>query len=329
LSAALSELHKQTGNTVVDRRLTKGDARLTFARLTGPVTFWPALDEIARQLDARVSPYQQDDAIALIDGPYRAVSVSYHGLFRTVVKRVLLTQDEDTANHTCAVHLETAWEPWFQPFYVAVGPSVAGFSGDDEGRALQVKVPGRGQMGVAGRTAVEVELRMPAPKRSAARIESLKGALQVIGPTKMLTFTFDSLRPIKQVGAALRLEQEDVRVSLTRITVQPERWTFDVAIQNPPGGPQFESYQSWLDNNRIYLERGQGPERKLFLPQPADEEQLGNVTAAHAALRYHFTNRNRTQGPPGKLEDWRLVYRTPGRIVELAVPFAFKELRLP
>ena len=31
----------------------------------------------------------------------------------------------------------------------------------------------------------------------------------------------------------------------------------------------------------------------------------------------------------GPLSDWTLVYRTPGRIVELDVPFAFKDLALP
>lgn len=327
LSAALAELHRQTGNKVSDRRLTKTGHTLTLS--PGARTFWPTLDEIARLADARISPYQQDGSIALVDGPFRALAVDYHGIFRTVMRGVVLKRDEDTAQHTCVVHLETAWEPWFQPFYVNVGPSTAGFSRDDEGRALQTKIPGRGQLGVAGRPAVEVELRTPAPKRSAARIEHLDGALQVIGPSKMLTFTFDSLKPSKQGAAPLQREQEGVRVALTRITTQPERWTFDVAIQNPPGGPQFESYQSWLDNNRIYLERGDGQDRKVFLPQPADEEQLENITATRAAVRYHFTNRDRTQGPPGTLEDWRLVYRTPGRIVELSVPFSFKGLRLP
>jgi hypothetical protein len=327
LNDALTELRKQTGNTVADRRITKNQPKLTLA--LNSLNFWPALEEIARQADARISPYQQDGTVALVDGPYRPTSVSYHGLFRAAVRRRTLTRDEDTGDHSCVVHVELAWEPRFQPFYVGVGPSEAGFSRDDEGKALRVKIPGRGQLGVAGRSAVDLEFRMPAPKRSAARIEQLKGTLQIIGPSKMLTFTFPALKPIKQAAGALRQEQEGIQVSLTRITVQPERWSFDVSIQNPPGGPQFESYQSWLDNNRIYLEKGQGRERQVFFPQPADEEQLENVTATRAGLRYHFTNRSRTQAPPGKLEDWRLVYRTPGRIVELTVPFAFKDLRLP
>jgi hypothetical protein len=32
---------------------------------------------------------------------------------------------------------------------------------------------------------------------------------------------------------------------------------------------------------------------------------------------------------PGKISDWKLVYRTPGRIVEVPVPFEFKGLDLP
>jgi hypothetical protein len=327
LSEAMKQFRAQSGNILADRRLAKTDPKLTLALES--TTFWRALEEIARQADVRISLYQQDGAIALVDGPYRAMALSYHGLFRTAVKRLTLSRDLDAGNHSCVVHLETAWEPWFQPFYVSTGPSRARFAKDGNGQALEVKIPERGQVGVAGRAAVEIELRMPAPRRSCAHIEKLDGKLNVIGAGKMLTFTFSSLRPIKRAADALRQGQEGISVNLTRITVQPERWTFDVVIQNPPGGPQFESYQSWIDNNRIHLEKGQGGDRQVFLPQAADEEQLENVTATRAVIRYHFTNRSRTQAPPGKLEDWRLVYRTPGRIVELTVPFSFKDLLLP
>jgi hypothetical protein len=317
LSDTLTQVQEQTGNRVADRRLAKNNPRLQFDRTKA--TFWQAIEAIAKAADARISLYQPDGVIALVDGPYRPAPVSYQGVFRVAVKRLELARDLETGHHSCVASLEAAWEPWFQPFYLEAGPSTFAFPKDDQGRELKVNVPGRGQMAVAGKSALEVEFRVPAPKRSVPGIDQLKGVFKVIGPSKMLKFTFD-LEPAKKPS---RKVQEGVAVSLSRIATSASRWSFDIIIENPPGGPKFESYQSWLDNNQIYLEK-KGNERQVVSPNSTDEEPLGNVTAAWAGIRYHFTN-----PPSGKFEDWRLVYRTPGKIVEVAVPFDFKDLPLP
>src|SRR5262249_56345253 len=103
-------------------------------------------------------------------------------------------------------------------------------------------------------------LHRPGPGRSSAKIDSVKGSLRVIGPTKMLTFVFDSKTAM--------LEQEGVKVTLKRPTRDP--WSVDVYIENPPGGPKFESYQSWLDNNTIHLEKGAGADKGIFPPNATD-----------------------------------------------------------
>jgi hypothetical protein len=325
LSEALTQVKKQTGITVADRRLSKNDPKLKLDLVRVP--FWKALEVIAKEAKARVSPYQGDGIIALVEGPYRPLPIDFHGPFKVSVKDLVLKRNLESDYHSCVIHLEAAWEPWFQPFYLEAGPASVVFSPDAKGKVFKPSVPSRGQISVAGKTAIEVEFRFPAPKRSAAKIELLKGVFGIIGPRKMLTFSFPSLGPIKSV--AMRKEQEGVAVSLTRIAVKSERWTFDVLIENPPGGPKFESYQSWLDNNQIYLEKGAGRDKEVFLPNPADEEALGNVTASRAAIRYHFTRRNDSRSMPGKISDWRLVYRTPGRIVEVQVPFEFRDVSLP
>src|SRR5262249_3171244 len=68
LKETLKQLRAQTGNAIADRRLTKSDPRLSL--VFNSLSFWPALEEIARQTDARISTYQQDGTIALVDGPY-------------------------------------------------------------------------------------------------------------------------------------------------------------------------------------------------------------------------------------------------------------------
>ena len=55
--------------------------------------------------------------------------------------------------------------------------------------------------------------------------------------------------------------------------------------------------------------------------------ELEPLTTTRAAIRYRF--RDKTGSPAGRPEDWRIVYRTPGRIVEFTVPFEFKDIRLP
>jgi len=325
LSEVLAQIKEQTGTVLADRRLTKNDPKLQLRIARLP--FWQALEAVARSADARISPYQADGVIALVEGPYRPLPMVYSGPFRVAVKHLRLSHDLETDNHSCVTQLEVAWEPWFQPFYLETGPATVVYSADGDGKVFKAAVPTRGQLSVAGKNAVEVEVRLPAPKRSAARIDLLEGAFRVIGPSKMLTFTFPALKPIK--SAPIRQEQEGVTVSLTRIAVKSDRWTFDVLIENPPGGPKFESYQSWLDNNQIYLQKGTGKNREVFLPNPAEEETLGNVTATQAAISYHFTPKSGSRSMPGKIGDWQLVYRTPGRIVEVPIPFAFKGLALP
>ena len=325
LKEALAQVKEQTGIVVADRRLSKNDPKLMLDLVRAP--FWQAIEVIAKEANARVSPYQGDGAIALVEGPYRALPMDFDGPFKVTVKRQVLSHDLDSDSHTWTAHLEVAWEPWFQPFYLEAGPAFITYRPDAKAKAIKNSVAGRGQIPVAGKNAVEVDVRLPAPKRSAAKIDLLKGDFGIIGPSKMLAFTFPSLKPAKT--EPLRQEQEGVAVSLTRILAKSERWTFDVLIENPPGGPKFESYQSWLDNNQIYLEKGAGQNRQVFFPNPADEETLGNVTATRAAIRYHFTPKNGSRTMPGKIGDWRLVYRTPGRIVEVRVPFEFKDLQLP
>ena len=106
LKGALTALFKQTGNRVADRRQVKNETRLKLN--LEKATFWQALDAVAREADARVSLYEQDGALALVDGPYREVPVSYNGLFRTTVKRIDLTRMLEADAHFAIIHLEIA-----------------------------------------------------------------------------------------------------------------------------------------------------------------------------------------------------------------------------
>ena len=67
----------------------------------------------------------------------------------------------------------------------------------------------------------------------------------------MLTFNFGPVNRLQQGGRLLQNKQVSINVSKVVLNGRP--WTVQVTLQMPPGGPQFESFQSWWVNNEIYL----------------------------------------------------------------------------
>lgn len=310
----LAALAKQTGNVVVDRRQSKTTDPLTLD--FNQVRFWPALDRFCTLAKCGYTAYG-DGGVALIDNPRRSPYVSYHGITRTAIKRIAVASDLETNAAHCTIHLDIAWEPRFEPLYLGVGAATALYAPRGVAKELKAQAPGRGQMPVAGRTASEVEIQLPAPPRQSSSIESLEGSFKFLGPSKMLTFRF------KEVQTGARQEQEEVTVRLSNVKEGLDRWLITVQIDNPAGTPVFESFQSWVDNNRISLVKGEGAKARAWLPEP--NETVDVLTDRKAVIEYAFA----APKGKGKLADWTLVYRTPGRIVELTVPYSFKNVPLP
>ena len=306
----LGQLEKQTGNVVLDRRLQKSGAPIALA--FDGVPFWRVLDKFAEQANCGWTAYSAEGVI-LTDATRRSPHVSYHGITRTALKRIILARDFEADTSTCTLQLDVAWEPRFQPFYLGVGPMTATFAKGNLAKERTVQAPSRGQSPVAGRTALTLEMHLPAPERAA--LATLEGSWKFVGPSKMLTFRF------AEIKSNAALEQEEVSVRLTNVKVGPDRWLIEVQIDNPPGTPVFESFQSWLDNNRISLVGGQGRKPQTWLPEP--NEAVLVETSRKAVVQYAFA----AQGK-GKPADWTLVYQTPGRIVELTVPYRFEDVPL-
>ncbi len=235
-------------------------------------------------------------------------------VFRTAVKRIRLTRDLDTATHFCNIQLEITWPPEYKPFYLQAGTIKARFGPDKSGKEVQVEQKGSGAIPVTGKMSTEIDVQVPAPARSVTTLKSLDGDFSVIVPRKMLRFTFDQLK-----GASTRKEQEGIKATLREFVANEDHWTAKIALQYPKGGPTFESFQSWLGNNNAVLEKIGGKERWT----PGGERIL-SMTSSEAAIEYYFEN---TSGK--NLAQWRLVYDTPGPIVEVTTSFHFKDLQLP
>jgi hypothetical protein len=321
LSQALKELAKQTGNEVQDRREERKELKLKLN--LEKATFWQTLDAIAREADLRVSLYSEDRSVALVDGPYRELPVSYDGLFRVTVKKVTavhdLQADDKLARYTLAT-LEVAWEPRFQAFMLEDQPTDLVLK-DDKGRGRDVLVKGKGKAFVGGKLAEEVVVFLPAIPRSSAKIGLLQGKLSVVGSARMLEFAFtnlDRFNPKKGDPHTI----DGVSVTLNRVSDNGDTWTFGLSLVYPAGGPQPESFESSLLNNEIYLEKA----GKRFAHNAGESlDQAGN----RAQVSYHFEDDKTKNFTRGKLAGWTLVYLTPSQLVEVPIKFEFKDVELP
>ncbi len=315
LSQALAELAKQTGNKVDDRRGNKDSVKVNLD--LKQATFWHALDTIAREADLRVALYESDGKIALKDGPFREQAVSYSGIFRTAAKRVQAVRDLYTDAHYYQVSLEVAWEPSFRPFFIETRPDSVVLTDDKNHKLPPVDLPA-GRDPVAG-CATVVDLRLPAVPRTSARLGMLKGQLGLLGPSKWLTFTFDEVKAEEQT-------KEGVTAKLKPAKLDADLWTLEVTLEYPANGPSFESFESWLVYNEMYLQKKDASEQHF--PNNGGYE-TGNSSGTRASLSYHFVDDPNKKLARGKPEDWKVVYRTPGQFIEVPVSFEFKDLPLP
>jgi hypothetical protein len=163
---------------------------------------------------------------------------------------------------------------------------------------------------------------MPRPE---TKLSLVQGELALVGASRMLTFSFGSLEELQKDGSKRTHTVDGVTVKLKRLQLADDLWTAEMALEYPPDGPKFESFQSWLGNNEIYLKRLNGDGR---LPNNAGYS-LESSSSNRAVLSYHFKD-DKTKGVKrGKPADWQLIYVTPGVISETVVPFSFKDVPLP
>jgi hypothetical protein len=318
LKDALHALHEQTGVLVSDVRSDKTNPNFNIF-LTN-ATFWEALDAIAREAKVVVSLYQGRGQIALVDGTYRPCPVSHSGLFRTAAKRITVSQDLESGARFCTLTLEVAWEPRLQPFRIENGATKV-FLTTAGNKKVEIDQDGTGHTDAHGGLAMELILRFPAPARSVAKLDRMIGSLNVVTPCRMLTFSFDALSKLSGAGEEKKSVQEGVVARITRLNPDDDPWDVEIALDNPGGGAKFESYQSWLVNNEVFLENKKTKERVSSRGM-----RVLRGTHPHARVLYYFGNsRNRL----GKPASWKLVCRVPGRIVTLPVRFELKNLRLP
>ena len=326
LSKALESIAKRTGITVEDKR-DMGDDPHYKLRIKN-MTFWQALDSLAQEADARVNFYEGDGKLALVKRPenYQDPPVSYDRLFRTAVKRITAVRNLEGEQSQYMATLEVAWESRFHPFMLEVKPGDLTFR-DDNNRVLTLEQGESNKQAVSHRNAVTFDVALPSLERKAAKLGLFKGSLTMVGPTHMDTFSFEStLAEMDKDPKARQLTRDGVTVKVGQLDLAKDHWTLTMELEYPGEGPQFESFESWLVFNEIYLKKKESLVEQTFSTNSyVIESSSGNK----AVVSYHFTDEPRKKFIRGKPEDWTVVYKTPGMILNVPVNFEFKDLPLP
>ena len=313
LAEMLADIAKQTGIAVTADGVD--GTRPVTAGFEG-TPFWSALDQLAARTDSQLTLRDRGRNVVLTPRPGRpAPPASSDGPFRVAVRQVVAKTDFDTGRTVYEVGLDVHWEPRFPVFRIDTDPTITALA-DDRGTqlrapAVRAKTPPTGFHHVA-------TVRIDGVPRSATKLTKLAGTFTVTASERMLPFTFADLT----ATAAQMQERDGVSVTLQPLRKLAERWDIELVLRYPPAQPVFESFESWVSENRLRLV---APTGKVHEPRDYDfPEQDRRVVAV-----YRFST-TPGKGPPlGDRRGWSLTYDTPAPLVEFPVSFTLTDIALP
>jgi hypothetical protein len=328
LAEALQSIATQTHNPIIDHRAAFGekadDARVSVDFQNTP--YWRALDRVLDQADLTLYGYAGQRGAHLVNRPAgerpRSERAVYAGLFRLEPVRFEALRDLRNTNppsQSLKFFLEVSWEPRLQPIAVLqpLGEIRAtGNSGEAIAAAAAAVEPEASIR--EGTSAVELEISLQLPKRTTESIRTLKGKLLALVPGPAEDFRFGHLTMAAKGVAAKSVEQRKAGATVTIDQVRKNNLAWEVSLRLRFDEPSIalESHRSWMLENPAYFV---GPDGQHI--EPGGFEQT-RQTKDEVGLNYIFDMKD----SPEKLE---FVYRTPITILEMAVDYEFRDLRLP
>jgi hypothetical protein len=317
LSEALGLIQKQSGNGITDLREQLG------VEVTNPafdldiqnVPFHEALDRVARLAEVSVNAFTGDGTIGITAGtPSKDPLIRYVGPFRVAFKQFTEVRDLQAGTSAASAQLEIAWEPRLRPMLLTLKSDGLAVK-DDKNREVKPQAMMESNEVVLRpeNPAVEMNLNLEAPDRSAVKLSSFRIKADVTLPAGIKTFRFPSL-----AQENVTQKQGDVSATLQNVEIDEQVWKVNVELVYPGNGPAFESYRQGLFNNRIWLQKADGSRFEHnggFSNTSSDGGKLG--------FEYLFVD------APGKPADYQLVYETPSKVVTIPLEFEFKNVPLP
>jgi len=317
LSEALGLIQKQTGNGITDLREQLGGETTNpaFDLDIHDVPFHEALDRVARLAEVSVNAFTGDGTIGITAGtPAKDPLIQYVGPFRVAFKQFTEVRDLQAGTSAASAQLEVAWEPRLSPMLLTLKSDGLAVK-DDKNREVKPQAMMESNEVVLRpeNPAVEMNLNLEAPDRSAVKLSSFRIKADVTLPAGIKTFRFPSL-----AQENVTQKQGDVSATLQNVEIDEQVWKVNVELVYPGNGPAFESYRQGLFNNRIWLQKADGSRFEHnggFSNTSSDGGKLG--------FEYLFVD------APGKPADYQLVYETPSKVVTIPLEFEFKNVPLP
>jgi len=317
LSEALGLIQKQTGNGITDLREQLGGETTNpaFDLDIHDVPFHEALDRVARLAEISVNAFTGDGTIGITAGtPSKDPLIQYVGPFRVAFKQLTEVRDLQAGTSAAGAQLEVAWEPRLRPMLLTLKSDGLAVK-DDKNREVKPQTMMESNEVVLRpeNPAVEMNLNLEAPDRSAVKLSSFRIKADVTLPAGIKTFRFPSL-----AQENVTQKQGDVSATLQNVEIDEQVWKVNVELVYPGNGPAFESYRQGLFNNRIWLQKADGSRFEHnggFSNTSSDGGKLG--------FEYLFVD------APGRPADYQLVYETPSKVVTIPLEFEFKNVPLP
>jgi hypothetical protein len=327
LRKALADIQKQTGIVVQDRR--GEDVALPADWRLVETPFWQALDRLAETTSSDVFIHGPDGTIALVKRTAKGqrAPVSYSGPFRVALKRLVLSQDFDAGGATATATVEVAWGPPLRPLLLETRPQGLRLVAPD-GEHRPERDAGSSLSPVDGLGALVFDVPLPAVRRAWLSLPRIEGKLTAIAPSKWAELSFGPLdrlgRPDRwyRPRASRTARADGIGAHIKEAKLLNDRWTVGLRVDAPPGAERFDTAQSWWASNVLELVSRDGKER-----MPVSSYYRVNSTARWADLEYHFTDKARLAKT--KPADWLVVYRVPASLVEMSLPFVFRDVSLP
>jgi len=294
LADIASDLSKQS-NIPFDLSAANRQA-LVKANLT-KLPFWNAVEQLAAETGHRVLPGKKGREVRLVRAVGLQVKPSIDGPFRVAVRQVIARGDFESGTIAYDVVLDIHWEPRFTVFRIDSEPTITALTDDANSiltfTSAKTKVPLSDPL-------YTTAIRVQGVPRKATKLTTLSGSFVVTAADRMLPFTLN----LEQLPA--KAERDGVIVEVPRAEMVDDRFEVAVELTYPPTHPVFESFESWVTENRA----------ELGSAKPIDYEVRSEGRRVSAVYRFKA---------PGK----QLQYTTPAPLLEYAVRFELKDIPLP
>jgi hypothetical protein len=320
LSEAIDSIANQSGNKLYlamsDDGESAGDEKFTFEIKDEP--FWQALDKVLDQASLSVNPYGDQVGLAIsrradMAAP-RVGRAVYMQAFRIAPLDISAQRDfASGVGNTLQLQLEGAWEPRLVPVIVTV-PMSAVTATDDQGKSLAVQGSEQEfEIPVGpGQSTVDMQLAFDLPERTAQKLTSVKGRLNVLLPGRAETFTFAKIDKAKKTSQT----KAGVTVTIEEVWKNNDAWEVRVLTRFEDAAGSLQSHLNWVFNNEAKLVAPNGEEI------PYDSLETTSEDENEVGMAYIFA---REQG----LSDHTFIYRTPTSVTEVALDFELTDLDLP